>query len=248
MSTVSVGKIGSYDIVSEINSEDCGYVAPQVAGTVIAEFCDGQNEMVRYADGHGNTFDMAIAINSERCGHVPNPEEGTVLSTSCQGTSQVTVYADGKGGSYNKVTAQNSPECGYTAPVPTTPTTPTPTTPTPTTPTTPTTPSFPPPPTTSTIDRNAIPIFIHEVGTLIGTATVRRYADGSVYIRDIVSGYVVGFAMLGTPYIRGIRFGNTWANMSKKTEGYLVSTSMSEGTFQNVTSLSAMIESNEFGG
>ena len=125
------GNGGTYTETVEDPSEQCGYIPPEEAGTVLDEYCeDPYTKVIVTADGGGGEL-IDRTENSEECGYVPPPEVGTLLGDSyCAGTltpeeydphfeninhllpeDRLQDYADGEGGSYTERTVHLDQTC-----------------------------------------------------------------------------------------------------------------------------------------
>lgn len=106
------GEGGTYDKISELNSDDCNYTKNPEYGAKLSEFCQNNNLLGRYSDGLGGSYTDVLKINSPDCGYVPPPVMGTVLAVFCVGVNQMTRYADGKGGTYDMTSMVDTYICG----------------------------------------------------------------------------------------------------------------------------------------
>lgn len=129
MGVYADGNGGSYDKIIELNSKDCGYLAPAPLpahppqGSILNKYCVGFEQYGTYADGYGGSFTRMINMRSPDCGYTgtapptgSNTPAGTILSTSCTGTTLVKTIANGQGGSYDE-NVPNSPQCQSSTPV-----------------------------------------------------------------------------------------------------------------------------------
>ena len=144
------GRGGTYNAVVQVNSTQCGWVAPTVAptrppttlppytpppvtyppaGIVLSSTCEGTTQVILKANGNGGVNEFRV-VNSTQCGGgqpppvtpppPTYPAAGTVLSSGCEGTTQVILKATGNGGS-TETRVVNSTQCGGGQPPPPTP-------------------------------------------------------------------------------------------------------------------------------
>lgn len=80
--TLADGKFGTYSLLANINSTECGWIPPPpMVGTVLSYFCTGLNYYRRVADGNNGSTEQLVQLNSPSCGYVPPPAPAFTAAT-----------------------------------------------------------------------------------------------------------------------------------------------------------------------